>query len=83
MFKWLVLLSSLFCVAETSKVLLTNDWFYFYGGKLMKFWKRIAVAGMATIAALSLAACGSKSSSSSTSTSNSYTPKSLNIQFVP
>lgn len=47
----------------------------------MKFWKRIAVAGMATIAALSLAACGSKSSSSSTSTSNSYTPKSLNIQF--
>ena len=49
----------------------------------MKFWKRIAVAGMATIAALSLAACGSKSSSSSTSTSNSYTPKSLNIQFVP
>lgn len=40
----------------------------------MKFWKRIAVAGMATIAALSLAACGSKSSSSSTSTSNSYTP---------
>ena len=49
----------------------------------MKFWKKIAVAGMATIAALSLAACGSKSSSSSTSTSNSYTPKSLNIQFVP
>ncbi|KRM54576.1 phosphate/phosphite/phosphonate ABC transporter substrate-binding protein [Lacticaseibacillus sharpeae] len=50
----------------------------------MKFWKTLAVTGVALLAAVSLTACGSKSSSTAkNSSSKGYTPKSLNIQFVP
>ncbi|WP_179394835.1 phosphate/phosphite/phosphonate ABC transporter substrate-binding protein [Lacticaseibacillus absianus] len=48
----------------------------------MKFWKTLAVTGTALLAAVALAACGSKSASDKSS-KTSYTPKSLNIQFVP
>lgn len=46
----------------------------------MKFWKALAALSTAAIAAVSLAACGSKAA---TKSSDSYTPKTLNIQFVP
>lgn len=50
----------------------------------MKFWKTLAITGVALLAAVSLTACGSKSSSTAkNSSSKGYTPKSLNIQFVP
>ncbi|WP_262316173.1 phosphate/phosphite/phosphonate ABC transporter substrate-binding protein [Lacticaseibacillus parakribbianus] len=48
----------------------------------MKIWKTLAVTGTLLLAAASLAACSSKSSSSDKG-SKDYTPKSLNIQFVP
>ncbi|WP_225046913.1 phosphate/phosphite/phosphonate ABC transporter substrate-binding protein [Lacticaseibacillus kribbianus] len=48
----------------------------------MKIWKTLAVTGTLLLAAASLAACSSKSSSADKG-SKDYTPKSLNIQFVP
>lgn len=45
----------------------------------MKFWKKFAVSALSVVAIASLAACGKSSSAKS----KSYTPKSLNIQFVP
>ncbi|WP_125704951.1 phosphate/phosphite/phosphonate ABC transporter substrate-binding protein [Lacticaseibacillus daqingensis] len=49
----------------------------------MKFWKTLAVTGTALLAAVALTACSSKSASDKSSSKDDYTPKSLNIQFVP
>lgn len=53
------------------------------GEILMKLWKKLATVTLAAAATLALAACGNSKSSTSSSSKDGYTPKSLNIQFVP
>lgn len=51
----------------------------------MKSWKKLALTALAAVSVFTLAACGNsgKSSSASSKSSSGYTPKSLNVQFVP
>lgn len=51
------------------------------GSIVMKIWKKLALSALALVSAVGLAACSNKSNAQAKSAG--YTPKSLNVQFVP